>query len=56
MSVCEFALNGEEAIKIAISVVEKAIQLVESKLYRLRPIALMLLDLQMPIKNGIVVL
>jgi hypothetical protein len=32
LSVCEFALNGEEAIKIAISIVEKAIQLAESKL------------------------
>ena len=32
LSVCEFALNGEEAIKIAISVVEKDINLAESPL------------------------
>lgn len=46
-----FATNGQEAIDCAKEVIQKAIK--GRFAGRVKPIGMMLLDLQMPIKNGI---
>lgn len=46
-----FATNGQEAIDCAKAVIQKAIK--GRFAGRVKPISMMLLDLQMPIKNGI---
>ncbi len=51
---CEFLCNGQEAINLAKQIFNDALQANETKnMSRIRPISLMLLDFQMPIKTGI---
>jgi CheY-like chemotaxis protein len=56
LKICQFEINGQEAINAAKILVDVALELNNEKKATLRPITCMLLDLQMPIKNGIEVM
>ena len=51
---CEFCYDGEKTLTKAIEITEKAIlECALNEETRLKPISLMLLDFQMPKKNGL---
>jgi len=51
---CEFLCNGQEAINLAKQLIDEAISSYDSSNRKImRPIALILLDFQMPQKTGI---
>jgi CheY-like chemotaxis protein len=47
----EFCYNGEEAIKLTLDIITKAVETADQE--SIHPVCLMLLDFQMPRKNGI---
>lgn len=53
---CHFFTNGQETIDAAKNAIYIALELNDGKRTRLRPIVAILLDLQMPIKNGLEVI
>ena len=51
-----FCINGQEAIEDTIKSVETALTQIPKDTTRFRPVNLMLLDYQMPFKNGLEVM
>lgn len=54
--ITSFCINGQEAIDTAKRILEQTLVDFEGHVRKLRPISFMLLDFQMPLKNGIQVL
>ena len=50
---CSFCYDGQEAINIAFSIIKTAIDDKATSAEEIRPIDLMILDFQMPRKNGL---
>ena len=50
---CSFCYDGQEAINIAFSIIKTAIDDKATSVEEIRPIDLMILDFQMPLKNGL---
>ena len=48
---CEYCIDGQETLQVALDILEDTLK--EQSNERVRPIAMMLLDLQMPFKSGI---
>lgn len=53
LNACEFCYNGQEAIDIASNLISTALDSAGENKSSIMPISLMMLDFQMPRKNGI---
>ena len=50
-SKCEYCFDGRETLKVVYDILNEALEVPFDE--RVRPIAMMVLDLQMPYKNGV---